>query len=232
MVVQKLHQKVPMDLVQELLIKIMFIVLEIIGLLITINMVINKKQEIIGLLKDILIIMHLPELMVGVKLLQFLIIKRVLVLVGVLKKLMFLVTLIKVMMKIEITGLTLKINMVQEVLEIDTDKEVKLIPNQELWVLKMLMQLHILIEMVQEIVLMVKKDQWLNLYTKIKNINGKMHLIMVIINMDIGIKEIIGTQKENLMDILKMYLKVKVGLLDQLIKIKDHLLLVMVLKEL
>lgn len=232
MVVQKLHQKVPMDLVQELLIKIMFIVLEIIGLLITINMVINKIQEIIGLLKDILIIMHLPELMVGVKLLQFLIIKRVLVLVGVLKKLMFLVTLIKVMMKIEITGLTLKINMVQEVLEIDTDKEVKLIPNQELWVLKMLMQLHILIEMVQEIVLMVKKDQWLNLYIKIKNINGKMHLIMVIINMDIGIKEIIGTQKENLMDILKMYLKVKVGLLDQLIKIKDHLLLVMVLKEL
>lgn len=232
MVVQKLHQKVPMDLVQELLIKIMFIVLEIIGLLITINMVINKIQEIIGLLKDILIIMHLPELMVGVKLLQFLIIKRVLVLVGVLKKLMFLVTLIKVMMKIEITGLTLKINMVQEVLEIDTDKEVKLIPNQELWVLKMLMQLHILIEMVQEIVLMVKKDQWLNLYTKIKNINGKMHLIMVIINMDIGIKDIIGIQKENLMDILKMYLKVKVGLLDQLIKIKDHLLLVMVLKEL
>lgn len=232
MVDLKLHQEVLMDLVQELLIKIMYIVLEIIGLPITINMVTNNKLEITGVLKDILITMPLLELTVGVKQLQYLTTRRVLVLVGVLKKLMYLVTLIKVMMKTEITGLTLEINMDLEVLEIDMDREVKLKPNLELWVLKMLMPLQLLIEVVQETVLMVKKDLWLNHNMKIKNMLGTVHLIMVITNMDIGIKEVTGIIKLNPMVILRMLLKEKVGLLDLLIKIKDLPLQVMVLKEL
>lgn len=219
------------DLDLKHLIRIMNIVLEIIGKLIKINMVIDNLLEITIPLKDILIIMHPLELMVGVKLLQFLIIKRVPDLVGVLIKLMFRVISIKVMMKIETTGLMLRINMVQEVLEIDMDREVKLIPNLELWVLKMLMLLLLLIEVDQETVLMERKDLWLNLNTKIKNMPGTVLSIKVITNMDIGTKEITGIIKLNLMDILIICLKEKVGLLDKLIKIKVLLPLVMVLKE-
>lgn len=228
----KLHLKELKDQDLKLPIKIMSIVLEITGVLIMINMVINKLVETIGKLKDTLIIMHLLELMVGVKQLLYLIIKRVLVLVGVLIKLMYKVISIKVMMKTETTGLMLKINMDQELLEIDMVREVKLIPNQELWVLKMLMLLLHLIEVDQEIVLMVRKDLWLCLKWKIKNMLGTVLLIMVIINMDIGIKDLTGIKKLRLMDILKVWLKEKVGLLDLMIKMRELLLLVMVLKEL
>lgn len=228
----KLHLKELKDQDLKLPIKIMSIVLEITGVLIMINMVINKLLETIGKLKDTLIIMHLPELMVGVKQLLYLIIKRVLVLVGVLIKLMYKVISIKVMMKTETTILMLLINMDQELLEIDMVREVKLIPNQELWVLKMLMLLLHLIEVDQEIVLMVKKDLWLCLKWKIKNMLGTVLLIMVIINMDIGIKDLTGIKRLRLMDILKVWLKEEVGLLDLMIKMRELLLLVMVLKEL
>lgn len=221
-----------MDLDQEPPIKIMFIMLEITGLTIETLKVIDILQEIIGLIIERVITMLLVELMVGVKLLLYLMLMIVKHLVGDLKKLMLNLILIKIMIKPEIIGLLLKTNMDLEVLEINMDLEDKPILDLELWVLKMLMLPLNLTETDLKTVLEVKKDLWPNLNIKIKNILGTTISMLVTINMVIGTELIIGIIKLNQMDIPKIWLKVKVGLLVKLIKIMDLLLLVMVLKVL
>ena len=222
----KLHPMVLMDLDPEPPIKITSTALEITGLNTTTNMATVMLLEITGLRRDTPITMLKPELTDGVKLPLYPTTRRVLDLVGELKRLMLKVTSTKATTRTETTGLMPRTDMVREVLEADMVKEEKPTLDQEPWVLKMPMPPPTPTEVDLRTVPEERKDLWPNLNTETKNMLGTIASIVVITNMVIGTLATIGTIKLNLTDIPRIWLKEEVGLLDKLTKTMELVLLV------